>query len=374
MADGQSSQFLSCANLSNHANCTQDVGFYDYEDALVALAVSRSVLTVVYSVIDVVGLIGNSLVIYVVLRFAKMKTVTNVYLVNLAIADLIFLLGIPFVIVGAQLSTWPFGNATCKLYMTTATVSQFTSSISLIVMSFDRYMVFCQPLLSLRRRTRTLAAGICTCVWTTSFIMTLPVILYAGVQGDELQGGVSCVITWPGYASDTVFLCYTCIVSFAVPMVASFVLYALVMYAMRTRRYAISMSVETEKTERKVNKMVLTVIAVYIFCWLPYWILQIMIRASLSLKSYFIYIVCAVFSLSYASSMTNPFLYAFQSNSFRQSFLKACGCMLLKRKINTSLRRHSNFPTESNKWCTVGVSPTGSMNSVHGGIENNVSS
>ncbi|XP_014662340.1 PREDICTED: somatostatin receptor type 2-like [Priapulus caudatus] len=347
MADGSSVAPPSC-DPPFAANCTPSSSSLSSADdaemaaAMMAMAISRSVLTIVYSVISVVGLCGNSLVIYVVLRFSKMKTVANVYLVNLAIADEIFLLGIPFVIVTAQMHTWPFGDAMCKVYMTTATVSQFTSSVSLIVMSFDRYMVFCQPLRSLRSRTRKLAVGICSCVWTMAFMMTLPVILYAGVQGDDGQEDVTCVVTWPGHASDTIFLCYTCVVSFAIPVVASLVLYARVMVAMRTRRYAVAMSADVERSERRVTKMVLTVIAVYAFCWLPYWTLQIMIRVSLAPRSYLIYVVCAVFSLSYASSMTNPFLYAFQSQSFRQSFARACRCRAVRRKLNGKLQRHAN--------------------------------
>lgn len=42
-----------------------------------------------------IGLIGNILVIYVVARYARMKTVTNVYILNLSIADSLFLVGMP---------------------------------------------------------------------------------------------------------------------------------------------------------------------------------------------------------------------------------------------------------------------------------------
>ena len=53
---------------------------------------------ILYGIVFLVGLFGNTLVIYVVLRFSKMQTVTNMYIFNLAVADEMFLVGLPFLI------------------------------------------------------------------------------------------------------------------------------------------------------------------------------------------------------------------------------------------------------------------------------------
>eukprot|EP00079_Xenopus_tropicalis_P018632 XP_004920705.1 PREDICTED: somatostatin receptor type 2-like [Xenopus tropicalis] len=55
---------------------------------------SNAILTFIYFVVCIVGLCGNTLVIYVILRYAKMKTITNIYILNLAIADELFMLGL----------------------------------------------------------------------------------------------------------------------------------------------------------------------------------------------------------------------------------------------------------------------------------------
>ena len=68
-----------------------------------------------YGTVFVVGLLGNSLVIYVVLRYSKMQTVTNLYILNLAVADQCFLIGIPFIMTTMGLGCWPFGNVMCKV-------------------------------------------------------------------------------------------------------------------------------------------------------------------------------------------------------------------------------------------------------------------
>lgn len=65
---------------------------------------------ILYAIVCIIGLFGNTLVIYVVLRFQKMKTVTNMYLLNLAIADECFLIGIPFLITTMAQGKWSFGK------------------------------------------------------------------------------------------------------------------------------------------------------------------------------------------------------------------------------------------------------------------------
>ena len=71
-----------------------------------------------YGIVFVVGLMGNTLVIYVVLRYTKMQTVTNLYILNLAVADEFFLIGIPFLMVTSGLGFWPFGTIMCKVSAT----------------------------------------------------------------------------------------------------------------------------------------------------------------------------------------------------------------------------------------------------------------
>lgn len=99
---------------------------------------------VLYTLVCIVGLLGNTLVIYVVLRFSKMQTVTNIYILNLAIADECFLIGIPFLLRTMHLGEWTFGSTMCKAYMVSTSITQFTSSIFLFIMSADRYLGKCR--------------------------------------------------------------------------------------------------------------------------------------------------------------------------------------------------------------------------------------
>src|SRR5437016_5981137 len=73
---------------------------------------------IAYTLVFVVGMIGNAIVIYVVLRFCKKKTATNIYILNLAIADAMLLLVIPFYIIDQTNRIWPLGRLLSKFYWT----------------------------------------------------------------------------------------------------------------------------------------------------------------------------------------------------------------------------------------------------------------
>lgn len=124
---------------------------------------------ILYGLVFLVGVFGNSLVIYVVLRFSKMQTVTNMYLFNLALADEMFLVGVVFLIITFINKNWLFGRILCKVYMTITSINQFTSSLLLAVMSIDRYIAVCHPISAPKYRTTFLAKFICLTVWTVIF-------------------------------------------------------------------------------------------------------------------------------------------------------------------------------------------------------------
>src|SRR5688572_24631188 len=80
------------------------------------LGVLTFTLVTIYGVICTAGLIGNCLVVYVVARYTRMKTVTNVYIMNLSVADGLFLIGLPMIMTTAILRYWVFGSVMCKIY------------------------------------------------------------------------------------------------------------------------------------------------------------------------------------------------------------------------------------------------------------------
>ena len=136
-----------------------------------------------------------------------------------------------------------------------------------------------------------------------------------------------------------IFTIYTFILGFAIPLFLILIFYAQVVYKLRTvgpkSNSAAQVNGKKSKTHRKkshakVTRLVLTVITVYIFCWFPYWITQLALIFANPQNEDDQTIVVAVNllvgCLSYSNSAVNPVLYAFLSENFKKSFMKACTC------------------------------------------------
>lgn len=126
---------------------------------------SAILISFIYSVVCLVGLCGNSMVIYVILRYAKMKTATNIYILNLAIADELLMLSVPFLVTSTLLRHWPFGALLCRLVLSVDAVNMFTSIYCLTVLSVDRYVAVVHPIKAARYRRPTVAKVVNLGVW-----------------------------------------------------------------------------------------------------------------------------------------------------------------------------------------------------------------
>lgn len=102
----------------NQDNDSDPNGNYSEPRELHQDKTSSVVLTFLNFMVCAVGLCGNTLVIYVILRYAKMKTVTNIYILNLAVADVLCMMSLPFIALQLALVHWPFGEALCRVIMT----------------------------------------------------------------------------------------------------------------------------------------------------------------------------------------------------------------------------------------------------------------
>ncbi|XP_022238560.1 somatostatin receptor type 5-like [Limulus polyphemus] len=327
--------------FTNNTNTTYDMMEFGPPE------VTFEIVKILYGIVCLIGLCGNTLVIYVVLRFSKMQTVTNMYILNLALADEMFLIGLPFLITTMTVRYWPFGHIMCKMYMTTTSINQFTSSLLLTVMSADRYVAVCHPISSPRYRTSFIAKFICLTAWTVSALLMVPIYMYASVLHNGDTG--TCNIFWPEsnfMNGQMAFTLYSFTLGFAIPLVLILWFYFLVICKLR-RVGPKKKSKEKKRTHRKVTYLVLTVITVYVICWLPYWINQVYISLLPPMQNQTnigVVINLLVGCLSYANSAMNPVLYAFLSDNFKKSFTKAFTCAA-GRDVNAQLHvENSVFP------------------------------
>lgn len=340
---------------SSNANTTAAFSTYDL--------VLPYILLVCYLLICAAGLGGNGLVIYVVLMFAKMKTVTNMYILNLALSDVLFLTMLPIMATTALVKHWVFGFAMCKIYFVLYSINLFGGAFNLCVMSADRYLAVCHPIRSLKYRTPRIALFLCLCIWSLSFLVMLPIILYSTtLQNRYMPDKETCGISWPEnqlIPADKAFIWYSFILGFAIPVSLISVFYVLVIIRLRHVGPA-KKSKEKRRSHRRVTRLVLTVVTVYVVCWLPYWSFQahivfndVMIN---TVEMILLFNILTV--LTFANSSLNPFLYAFLSDNFRKSFVKAFTCMSGMEVSKTVCNENSVFPRTSQTYTRSGVSAT----------------
>ncbi|KAM6939494.1 somatostatin receptor type 3 [Xenentodon cancila] len=310
-------------------------------------------IPLIYGIVCIVGLIGNTLVIHVIVNYTKNESVTNIYILNLAIADELFMLGLPFLAVQNALLSWPFGSLMCRVVMTVDAFNQFTSIFCLTVMSVDRYLAVVHPIRSSWWRRPHVAKAISATVWAGSFVVVLPVVVFADVLKDD----GNCSIVWPEPAEvwKTSFIVYTCTVGFFCPLLVISMCYLLIIIKVRNvgKRTQTS-SIRRRKSERKITRMVVVVVAVFIFCWLPFYALNI-INLLVVLPGDFRGLYYFVVVLSYANSCANPILYGFLSDNFKRGFKKAL-CRT-SRRVNNNDRAGTEIQRPTEEWGGIVLQP-----------------
>ncbi|XP_061910954.1 somatostatin receptor type 5 [Entelurus aequoreus] len=270
-------------------------------------------MAVLYPLVCIVGLAGNSLVIITILKLDKMSSATTVYIFNLALADGLFMVGLPFMASQNFLSKWLFGNVACKVVMVLDGINQFTSVFCLTVMSIDRYMALADPLRFACWRTPRCAKIISALLWLFSLVTILPMALHFSADRGLCIPDIISDVWWLGILS------YTFVLGFALPFTVMTASYTALLLTLRSQRLqATTPNHENHRPERQVTKMVVAVVIVFGMCWLPFYTFNFcsMYETDLTFARAF---DCVVL-LSYSWSCANPILYTCLSDTFRRHF------------------------------------------------------
>uniref|UniRef100_A0A8C5QRK5 Somatostatin receptor 3 n=1 Tax=Leptobrachium leishanense TaxID=445787 RepID=A0A8C5QRK5_9ANUR len=284
-----------------------------------SLAAPGLLIPLVYLVVCAVGLWGNTLVIYLAWRSpAGQNSVTALYILNLALADDLFMLGLPFLAAQNALSYWPFGSPVCRIVMTLDAVNQFTSIFCLTVLSLDRYLAVVRPVQSAKWRRPKVAKCVNITVWILSFLVVLPVVFFSGVPGNS----GTCHIAWPepAQAWRTGFIIYTAALGFFCPLLVICICHILIVAQLRLSGQRVRVAPNRRQgPERKVTKMVALTVTAFFLCWFPFYALNIInllwpLPESPRLYGLYSFVV----ALSYANSCLNPIIYALLARPFQR--------------------------------------------------------
>uniref|UniRef100_A0A3B3B7T5 Opioid receptor kappa 1 n=2 Tax=Oryzias melastigma TaxID=30732 RepID=A0A3B3B7T5_ORYME len=321
---GNSSAWMS--GYSDSRNVTHDEGSWEQE----GMSPIIPIITAVYSVVFVVGLMGNCLVMYVIIRYTKMKTATNIYIFNLALADALVTTTMPFQSTDYLLNTWPFGEVVCKVFISIDYYNMFTSIFTLTMMSVDRYVAVCHPVKALDFRTPIKAKLINVCIWILSSAAGIPAFVLGGTQTNS--DITECALQFPEpYAYwDTMMKICVFVFAFVVPVLIITVCYSLMVLRLKSVRM-LSGSREKDRNLRRITRLVVVVVAVFVVCWTPIHIF-ILVKALVSVPEttgiMAAYFFCV--ALGYTNSSLNPVLYAFLDENFKRCFKDFCLSARLK--------------------------------------------
>ncbi|XP_012932137.2 C-C chemokine receptor type 6 [Heterocephalus glaber] len=300
---------------------------------------SRIFVPIAYSLICIFGLLGNILVVTTFAFYKKAKSMTDVYLLNMAIADILFVLTLPFWAVTHATGKWTFSNAVCKLMKGIYAINFNCGMLLLACISMDRYIAIVQATKSFWFRSRILAHNriICLAVWVLSLIISGPT--FAFNQKYNMQGRDVCEPRYDPKLDPIMWkllgLGLQLLFGFFIPLVFMVFCY---MFIVKTLVQA-----QNSKRHRAI-RVVIAVVLVFLACQIPHNIVLLVTAANLgrmnrtcSNEKLMGYTKNVTEVLAFLHCCLNPVLYAFIGQRFRSYFLKIMKDMWCVRRKHKAL-------------------------------------
>uniref|UniRef100_A0A8C8DQL1 Chemerin chemokine-like receptor 2 n=1 Tax=Oryzias sinensis TaxID=183150 RepID=A0A8C8DQL1_9TELE len=320
---------------STMASSAEDYGNYSYEYYLEngdiedlkvnheQMETIHIISVVIYIICIVIGLIGNGTVIWVT-AFKSKRTVNSVWLLNLALADFVFVLFLPFYVDYILRDFhWNFGVAMCKMNSFVLSMNMYASVLFLTVISIDRYVSLVHLNWSQRCRTVQRAWSVCCCIWMLAAFLSCPALIFRDTV--LLYDKVVCFNNFHIHNLHTAMTIHISMVvmrttvGFFLPFTAICV-------------SGIFLSVRVSQSGGSVckssfSKTITAVIVAFFLCWAPFHIfnlLELSIHSSKEFHNILKSGLPLVTSLGFFNSCLNPLLYMLLGKKVRHILKRAC--------------------------------------------------
>ena len=293
------------------------------------------VLLIVFIIIGVTNIVGNMCTLIAYVSDPKLRTISNYYICNLAVTDLVIgLTSIPaYSVYTLEDYQWPLGPAVCKAWLVVDFLMCAESSFTIILISLDRLlMVKLGPGLYPKHVTskRTMAAIASS--WVLAFSMYGPAII-----GMDIWRGYSTVEEGDcdvEFAETFLFILITSLLEFCVPFICVTTFNALLYLDIHKRSTQSSLTSSASKAknlerDRRAARNLFILVVAFFICWTPYTVSTVVYsicdQACIDLDMY------ELFNwLLWVNSSLNPFLYAYANLRIRAHF-KRLLCPFLKK-------------------------------------------
>ncbi|XP_066207309.1 C-C chemokine receptor type 8 [Saccopteryx leptura] len=310
---------------------------------------SKLLLAIFYCLLFVFGLLGNSLVILVLVICKKLRSITDIYLLNLALSDLLFVFSFPFQ-THYQLYEWVFGTALCKVVSGFYYIGFFSSMFFITLMSVDRYLAIVHAVYAMKVRTARMGTALSLAVWLTAVIATSPLLVFYQVASED--GILQCYLS---YNHQT--LKWKLFTHFEMNILGLLIPFTILLFCYVSILHQLKRSQNRNKT-KAIKLVVLVVIASLLF-WVPFNVVLFLT----SLHSLQILDGCVMSQqLTYATHVTeiisfthccvNPIIYAFMGEKFKKHlseiFQKLCNhiSLFLGRPVHMEGRERLSFSNQ----------------------------
>lgn len=304
-------------------------------------------------------LLGNCLVVLAVVLFRRLRSVTNYFIVSLAVADLtVAVLVMPYSVLYQIEGRWRFGWTFCHFWISCDVTCCTASILHLCLISIDRYLAITEPLTYRtrmpKRRAILLIIGVWSCSGAISFVP-----IYLGWFYDPRRRSMvtnaeatSCLLH-PNWKYAVVSSC----TSFYLPLVVMAAVYARIFQIAKRQaeeidfleksfrqtnpqRVSARLSKRSMRVRResKAIKTLGTLMGLFCVCWIPFFVMYLVTPFCGEGCPIDMEVEAAVTWLGYCNSFINPCVYAFLNKDFRNAFKKIllCDCNRSSRRCLTS--------------------------------------
>ncbi|XP_052742322.1 adipokinetic hormone/corazonin-related peptide receptor variant I-like [Bicyclus anynana] len=242
----------------------------------------------IYSVLLIVGAVGNVTVFVSLVRSRRRKSRVNLLMTHLVVADLIVvLIGIPLEIAWRTTNAWLAGNSACKVFLVLRPFGLYLSSNVLVCISLDRFFAVLYPLrlAVARNRSKTMLWF----AWFIALLCSLPQSLIFRVKKHPKVPSFEQCVSFEAFANDQHEQAYNVLVLFAMyffPLIVITVCYACIFWEINTNSKEISEKLSVPdvgriqlrrsdqrplaRARRRTLRMTVTIVSVFALCWLPY--------------------------------------------------------------------------------------------------------
>lgn len=280
---------------------------------------------VFYSLIFLLGMMANGLMIAVLLRNWRRLRITEIYLLHLALADLMLLCTFPFDVVHYT-AGWVFGEFLCKLTGLLKNLNLLCGSFLLACIGFDRYLAIVHAIPSMQSRRPRTVHQICISLWLVCLGLSIPNFVFLTVSHERANSStLTCF-----YTSGHVHAHNWTLTNRVLQHVCFFLPLAVMSYCYTAVVVSLCNSQKCQAKKGAI-RLALLITLIFCFCWLPYNI-TLLIKTLVDLEI-ISYKNCVSFdvlqtvhevtqSLGFSHCCLNPFLYAFVGVRFRSELIK----------------------------------------------------